>query len=206
MTGDAVDHGGGCREVWVMSSDRAAAFIRATNGSAEPASHRARTPAMLFADGSSNAWSACSSVRCSPAAIGTTDSCCRRRRSVSATSASVSVIAGPAWPAGAGGHGARGRPSSPSPRWRLRPGAGSGRRGSATPMSVGRLRHGGWCREMGADAAALRESSASGTNSAPAGIPVAKPTSSTSNGQIFELGTPVSVVESVWCLVQCARR
>jgi hypothetical protein len=46
MTGDAVDHGGGCREVWVMPSDRAAAFIRARNRSTEPASHRARTPAI----------------------------------------------------------------------------------------------------------------------------------------------------------------
>jgi hypothetical protein len=53
---------------------------------------------MLFADGSSSACSACSSVNCSPAAMDTTDSCCPRRRSVSATSASVSVIVGPSWP------------------------------------------------------------------------------------------------------------
>src|SRR5438270_42386 len=68
------------------------AFIRATNLSAEPASHRASTAAMLFADGSSSACSACHSVSCSPAATDTTDSLCRPRRSVSATSASVSVI------------------------------------------------------------------------------------------------------------------
>ena len=87
--------------VWVMPSDRAVAFIRATNRSVEPASHRARTAAMLFADGSSSACSACSSVNCS-AAMGTTDSCCRRRRSVSATSASVSVIVGPSSPTRSG--------------------------------------------------------------------------------------------------------
>ena len=34
-----------------MPSDRAVAFIRSTNPSTEPASHRARTAAMLFADG-----------------------------------------------------------------------------------------------------------------------------------------------------------
>src|ERR671923_31058 len=75
-----------------MPSDRAVAFIRATNRSGEPASHRARTAAMLFADGNSSACSACRSVNCSPAAMDTTDSCWRRRRSVSATSASVSVL------------------------------------------------------------------------------------------------------------------
>ena len=36
------------------------------------------------------------------AATDTTDSCCRRRRSVSATSASVRVIVGPSWPGRSG--------------------------------------------------------------------------------------------------------
>src|SRR5881394_3033439 len=79
-----------------MPSDRAAAFIRATNRSTEPASHRARGAAMLFADGSSSASSACRSVNCSPAAMDTTESCCPRRRLVSSTTASVSVIVAPA--------------------------------------------------------------------------------------------------------------
>ena len=37
-----------------MPSDRAVSFIRATNRFTEPAFHRARTAAMLFADGSSS--------------------------------------------------------------------------------------------------------------------------------------------------------
>jgi hypothetical protein len=41
-----------------MPSDRAVAFIRETNLPTEPASQRARTAAMLFADGSSSACSA----------------------------------------------------------------------------------------------------------------------------------------------------
>lgn len=86
---------------------------------------------MSFADGSSSVCSACNSVNCSPAAMDTIDPCCARRRSVSATSASVSVIVGRPGPAVAGGHGARHRPSSPSRRWRLRSGAGSGWLGSA---------------------------------------------------------------------------
>ena len=68
---------GRCSGCGSCRSDRAVAFIRATNRSAEPASHRARTAAMLFADGSSSACSACRSVNCSPAATDTTDSSCR---------------------------------------------------------------------------------------------------------------------------------
>ena len=72
------------------------AFIRATKRSSEPASQRASAAAMLFADGSSSAWSACRSVSRSPAASGHDRLLlCRRRRSVSATSASVSLIVGP---------------------------------------------------------------------------------------------------------------
>ena len=65
---------GRCSGCESCRSDRAVAFIRATKRSTEPASHRARTAAMLFADGSSSACSACRSVNRSPAAIDTTDS------------------------------------------------------------------------------------------------------------------------------------
>jgi len=85
-----------------MPSERAVAFIRATNCAVVPASQRASTAAMLFADGSSSACSACRSVNCSPATIGTTDSRSRLRRSVSATSPSVSVIVGPFSPTRSG--------------------------------------------------------------------------------------------------------
>ena len=76
--------------------------MRATNCASEPASQRASTAAMLFAEGSSSACSACSSVSCSPSATETTDSSCRRRRSVSATTDALSVIVGPSSPARSG--------------------------------------------------------------------------------------------------------
>jgi hypothetical protein len=66
-------------------------FIRATKASCEPAEARASIAATLFADGSKIAISACRSVSVSPAATWTIDSSRPARRSVSATSSSVTV-------------------------------------------------------------------------------------------------------------------
>ena len=64
---------GSVYRVSAMPSFAAAAFIRATNAAGVPASHRARICAMLSAEGSSRAVSACRSVSTSPAATRTRD-------------------------------------------------------------------------------------------------------------------------------------
>src|SRR3974390_415142 len=82
--------------------DAASAFIRSTNAGSVPASHRARLEAPSLADWVRRASSISCSVRTSPTTIGTLDSSLWSSLSYSATSALVTVIEGPAAPAGSG--------------------------------------------------------------------------------------------------------
>jgi hypothetical protein len=86
----------------VIPSRRAAAFILATNACRRPASQRARIQAMLSAEGSSSAISACRSLIRSPAITGTRESSLRACAGYAAASSGRTTIRGPAAPAPSG--------------------------------------------------------------------------------------------------------
>src|SRR5258707_2049143 len=85
-----------------MPRRRAVEFIRAANAARLPASHRASIQAMLSAEGSSSASSACRSVSLSPAATGTSESPSRACDEYAAASDGWTGISGPDSPEGSG--------------------------------------------------------------------------------------------------------